>query len=65
MVLVSVQSWLVIAMFALNALNPYIRRPVVSATIVVAKSTAHATVKVSRAVAHPVVKTYKKAVGEY
>jgi hypothetical protein len=39
--LISVRDWLLILAFAMGAINPYIRRPVVSVTVKVAKAVSH------------------------
>lgn len=61
--LISVQEWVIIATFALNAyvvaVSPFLRKPVV----VAAKTTIHATMKVGRTVAHP-IRTAKRVARE-
>lgn len=56
--LISVQEWVIIATFALNAyvvaVSPFLRKPVVVAAKTTAHVTAHATVKVGKTVAHPI-----------
>jgi hypothetical protein len=67
LLMISVQEWVIIATFALNAyvvaVSPFLRKPVV----VAAKTAVHATEKAGRTVAHPIrhpIRTVKKVVRE-
>jgi hypothetical protein len=60
LIFISVQEWVIIATFVLNAyviaVQPLVRKPIV----VAAKSTAHAAEKAGKVVTHPIVKAVRK-----